>query len=222
MISKRGRGRPTKKVVERENIAQVALDIVSSQGYEALTMSRLAEKIGVSPSALYNHVGGKTDLYALVQDLVMSEIDVEPLRRALADEITATEAMSQWARSYRDVLAHHAPILPHIATMPIAQSPATAEQYSMVVAVLLCGGLDQRRAIPFLIALESFIFGSALDVNAPADIFAVPDRADDDPLKRAVASFASATEHVEGVVNPYAEEPFLRGLEALLGVMSAG
>ena len=84
MTRTRSKGRPTKTLVNRDKIAQAALTIVGEEGYEKLTMSRIARRLGVGTSALYNHVSGKDDLLALVEDAVMEQVECGPLRAVLA------------------------------------------------------------------------------------------------------------------------------------------
>ncbi|WP_206214998.1 TetR/AcrR family transcriptional regulator [Corynebacterium lizhenjunii] len=171
----RSKGRPTKALVTREKISSAALKIVGVQGYEKLTMARVAREIGVGPSALYNHVHGKDDLLALVQDAVMAQVDTAALRAALAGDLSPGAALRTWARSYRDVFALHAPLVEVIATTPISGAPATQEMYELVARVLVAAGEPQARIIPRIIALESFIYGSSYDAHAPANIFDLPD-----------------------------------------------
>ncbi|QPK80393.1 TetR/AcrR family transcriptional regulator [Corynebacterium lizhenjunii] len=161
-------------MVTREKISSAALKIVGVQGYEKLTMARVAREIGVGPSALYNHVHGKDDLLALVQDAVMAQVDTAALRAALAGELSPGTALRTWARSYRDVFALHAPLVEVIATTPISGAPATQEMYELVARVLVAAGEPQARIIPRIIALESFIYGSSYDAHAPANIFDLP------------------------------------------------
>lgn len=52
-----------------------ALAIISSQGVPALSMRGLATPLGVVPGALYRHVHSKEELYDLVLDAVLAEVD---------------------------------------------------------------------------------------------------------------------------------------------------
>ncbi|MGO2637217.1 TetR/AcrR family transcriptional regulator, partial [Corynebacterium variabile] len=68
-------GRPAKPLLNRELIADAALDLVTADGTDGLTMKSLAGRLGVSVSSLYNHIAGKADLLTSVQDAVMSRVD---------------------------------------------------------------------------------------------------------------------------------------------------
>lgn len=87
-----GRGRPG---YAREDVIRIAVDEFNTRGYEATSMGALAEKLGVSKSAIYHHVSSK------------EEILVEATNRAL-EELTAvvdeSEGMSGSARDRLELL----------------------------------------------------------------------------------------------------------------------
>lgn len=159
-------GRPRKAVLNRERITEHALELVSDDGYESFTMQRLAKSLGVSPSALYNHVDSKNDLLQWIQELVMADIDT-----SVFDEPDIKEALLQWATSYRNVFARHIPLIPVIAVLPVSDSPRTLSMYERVAEALSDYGMAESEVVPTIVALESFIFGSAMDTAAPHDIF---------------------------------------------------
>lgn len=57
-------GRPPKSESKnrRSEILAVALDLFSSQGYEATSVRQIAERVGVSDPALYSHFTGKAEI----------------------------------------------------------------------------------------------------------------------------------------------------------------
>ena len=57
-----------------ERIAAVAVEIADEEGAAAVTMRRLATKLGVAPMAAYRHVSGKDDLWALMVDRVSRQL----------------------------------------------------------------------------------------------------------------------------------------------------
>ncbi|MCK6096425.1 TetR/AcrR family transcriptional regulator [Micrococcus sp. EYE_162] len=227
----RRRGRPRHQAATREGIATAALEVARSHGYERLTMAAVARRLGVAPSALYNHVTGKADLLALLQDEVMGEVEVDGLRAAVAGEVPVREAVRDWAHSYRRVFAGHTPLIPMIATLPIAGAEQTQRMYDAVAAALGAAGVAETEVLPRIIALESFIYGSAFDVHAPAHLFEVAAAPGELPAFQAAAAAcrrdigigidgSHATDEGPAVgtlgVNPYADDPFETGLELLL------
>lgn len=91
--SKRGRiGRPP--VTSRAQILAAARQVIDRDGWEKLTIRRLAAELGVGPTTLYHHVRDREDL--LVQ--LINELADQTPRPALPEEpreriITAATAM---------------------------------------------------------------------------------------------------------------------------------
>lgn len=208
--TRRRQGRPTSAVLTRAAIGQAALRQIDAAGYAAMTMKALAADLGVAPSALYNHVRGKHDLLRLVQDALMEQVDVsafddQPLRAAVAD----------WARSYRDVFAAHPQVIQHISVLPVTDAPRTLDRYEAVASALAAGGVPPEQVVPVIVAFESFIYGSALDVGAPADIFEAGS------ADRSHPQFTAAVAAQHAATDDPAEEAFELGLGALLALVPA-
>lgn len=220
--SHRSKGRPHKALVTREKIAKAALTIVGEEGYEKLTMARIARRLNVGTSALYNHLSGKDDLLALIEDAVMEQVECSSLYAALeaTPTLSPRDALIRWATSYRDVCARHVPLVRIIALTPISGAPRTVEMYEVLARVLKLTGLPSSAIMPRIVALESFIYGSAYDVHAPEDIFDLPvdSEARAPALADARGAFSPDASMAESQDqrNPYADEPFRLGLEALL------
>jgi len=229
-------GRPAKPLLNRELIADAALDLVTADGTDGLTMKSLAGRLGVSVSSLYNHIAGKADLLTSVQDAVMSRVDASAFDSVVdgpgaAD--TLAEALRTWSRSYRQVFADYPSLVPLIATMPVSGAPATRRMYDAVSAGLLAAGVPSAQVVPVIVAFESFLYGSAMDVHAPAGIFYSRPGEQDAPSFRAVVeSFTAQVDAGEDAAstsasstsasstsaspNPYADQPFEWGLDALV------
>ncbi|AMO91122.1 bacterial regulatory s, tetR family protein [Corynebacterium simulans] len=218
----RAKGRPPKALVTRGKIAEAALKIVEESGYAKLTMARIAREVGVAPSALYNHVLNKHELLILVEDAVMAQVDASLLDAALAGEVSVRHALEVWARSYRDVFARHYPLVEVIASTPVSGAPRAVKMYEKLAEVLAFAGVESAQILPRIIMLESFIYGSAFDANAPQEIFEVPEDGDVEAphLRSARAAWQEKLSGAEikeqKAANPFAEDPFHTGLAALL------
>src|SRR5580700_2439311 len=68
---------PPRRTLSRERIVAEALAIIGTHGVEALSMRTLASRLGVVPGALYRHVRSKEQLYDLVIDGVLGEVDCQ-------------------------------------------------------------------------------------------------------------------------------------------------
>ncbi|KSU65273.1 MULTISPECIES: TetR/AcrR family transcriptional regulator [Micrococcaceae] len=205
-------GRPRKAVLTRERITANALELVSDDGYESFTMQRLAKSLGVSPSALYNHVDSKHDLMQWIQELVMTDIDV-----TIFDTTPLKDALMQWATDYRNIFARHIPLIPIIAVLPVSDSPRTLGMYERVAQALEDYGLAENEIIPTIVALESFIFGSAMDTAAPHDIFDTTNHQDLTP------HFTQAVAAQRNTQINTSDDSFQRGLSAMItGLLATG
>lgn len=208
--NRRRAGRPRSVILDHELIAKAALKLLAEGGYAAFTMSALARSLGVSPSALYNHVNSKQELMQWIQELVMAGVDSSVFATLPLDE-----ALFEWAQTYRDVFAEHAPLIPLIAVLPVSESPRTLEMYEEVAGGFVRAGHDQAAIVPAIVALESFIFGSALDATAPLDIF------DPGQYTGKLPQFEGALEAQRATGKNSADAAFLTGLRAIIAGLLA-
>ncbi|MSR97859.1 TetR/AcrR family transcriptional regulator [Arthrobacter sp. BL-252-APC-1A] len=204
--TRRSAGRPSKRVLTRENIAAAALEVITAGGYEGFTMSSLAARLQVAPSALYNHASSKAEVLRWIQDDLMAEVDV-----ACFAELPWNDAVRTWARSYRAVFARHTPLIAVIAVLQVSGAPRTLAMYEAVTEGFLRAGWKQAQIIPAIVALESFIFGSAFDAVAPEDIFDTGSLAGASPLFTAAVAAAPGRESGKA-----AEQAFEIGLDAMI------
>jgi AcrR family transcriptional regulator len=200
-------GRPPRSVLSRDRITAAALDLIAAEGYEGLTMSALARRLRVAPSALYNHAESKQEVLRWVQDHVMTMVDFS----TFADE-PWDEAVRQWAWSYREVFARHAPLIPVIAVLPVTDAAETLRMYEEVAQGFLRAGWPEDRIVPAIVALESFIYGSALDVAAPGDIFDSGTLAHQFPVFTSAVRSATDSAGAEGA----ADAAFRAGLDGMI------
>ncbi|WP_063057935.1 TetR/AcrR family transcriptional regulator [Nocardia sienata] len=70
--SMRRRGRPAR--LSREAVVAAAEQIVESEGIEALTMRRVADRLSSSPTAIYRHVRDKDEMLLALLDEVAGEL----------------------------------------------------------------------------------------------------------------------------------------------------
>jgi AcrR family transcriptional regulator len=63
--------RGPKAALTLDRLASAAITLADAHGLAGISMSRVAERVGVTPMALYRHVPGKTELVDLAFDTVM-------------------------------------------------------------------------------------------------------------------------------------------------------
>ena len=86
----------------RERVVEEALAVIAHDGAQALTMRRLAARLGVVPGALYHHVRNKQQLQDLLLDGVLAEVDLD-----LDPSLGWTEQLKVLAHRLRQVLEAH-------------------------------------------------------------------------------------------------------------------
>ncbi|HTW06583.1 MAG TPA: TetR family transcriptional regulator, partial [Acidimicrobiales bacterium] len=64
-------GRPAR--IARAQVLAAALALADEVGLESLTMAGVAERLGVTPMALYRHVANKADLLDGVVEVLLTE-----------------------------------------------------------------------------------------------------------------------------------------------------
>ncbi|TIH39880.1 TetR/AcrR family transcriptional regulator [Subtercola vilae] len=210
----RGAGRPATALLNRKRITDAAMRLIRSKGPDGLTMAGLASALGVSAAALYNHADSKNMILRWVEDRLMQMIDVSAF-----GEIDWRSATIVWARNYWRVMRDNNQFVEAIAKTPIGGAPQTIAMYEAVAAGLLAGGWPLERIVPAIIAIESFIYGSAFDAQAPESLLDPGELSADAPVfSRAVGHYRSADYNVA------AEHTFEDGLAALLTglALSAG
>jgi AcrR family transcriptional regulator len=68
-------GRPA--IINREKVAKVALEIVDTEGLDALSLERIAKEIGVRGPSLYHHFADKSEILTEVARLVLGDLDLD-------------------------------------------------------------------------------------------------------------------------------------------------
>jgi AcrR family transcriptional regulator len=144
----------------RERVVAEALAVIANDGVQALTMRRLADRLGVVPGALYHHVGNKQQLQDLVLDNVLAEVDVH-LDRSLA----WTEQLKLLAHRLRQVLEAH----PGVAGILKTRDPLGPHSLALAEAFLgplqAAGFADRQAGLAFFLLVD-YTIGFA--VNSPS------------------------------------------------------
>ncbi|WP_327146876.1 TetR/AcrR family transcriptional regulator [Nocardia sp. NBC_01327] len=92
--------RPT---VTRDDIVTAAMNIADEEGFEAVSMRRVASRLGVGPMALYTHIDSKDDLLDLIADALAGKIVLSD------DDLTEDwrESITRVARRERAMIKQH-------------------------------------------------------------------------------------------------------------------
>jgi AcrR family transcriptional regulator len=84
----------------REEILDVAVTVLEEEGPEALTMRKLADRMGIRAPSLYKHVHDKDDIVAGVQERAL--LDMGRHLSAVTGQglVALAEAYRSWARAH--------------------------------------------------------------------------------------------------------------------------
>ncbi|MCW3036736.1 MAG: putative transcriptional regulator, TetR family protein [Actinobacteria bacterium] len=156
---------PTKPRIplSRERVLRSAVAFADQGGIASLSMRKLGDALGVEAMSLYNHVANKSELLDGMVDLVFSEIDL-PLGGA-----GWKTAMRQRAVSARQALLRHRWAI-GLMESRASPGPATLRHHDAVIGSLRHAGFSIEMAAHAYSALDSYIYGFALqEASLPFD-----------------------------------------------------
>ena len=154
----------SRRALTRERVVTEALAVVNTDGAQALSMRALARRLGVVPGALYRHVRNKDQLYDLILDAVLAEVDC---RTDLA--LPWIAQVATLTHRLRAVLESHPGIAALLKTRdPV--SPASLALAEAFLAPLHAAGLSGRQAALAFRLIYDYTLGFALaDPASPAE-----------------------------------------------------
>ena len=157
---------PTRRAggLSRERIVAAAIEAADADGLAALSMGRLAERLGCGTMSLYRHVANKEELVAF---MLCAASGPPP---APADGTDWRAALTDWACGLWDVYHRHPWILAASATGPPVD-PGQLAWLDAGLATLGGTGMDERDKLGAVLAVLHFARGAAaLAIEAPADV----------------------------------------------------
>lgn len=99
------RGRPG---YDREGILAIAVDAFNEHGYDATSVGVLAERLGLSKSAIYHHFDSKVAILEVALDRAMRALE-DARDAALAEDLAAAERLEAVLRGAVRVLIDELP-----------------------------------------------------------------------------------------------------------------
>lgn len=99
------RGRPG---YDREGVLAVAVQVFNEQGYDATSVADLAQRLGLTKSALYHHFSSKEEVLAVALDTALSALETV-LDEPAATHGRALDRLRHVVRGAADVLVAHLP-----------------------------------------------------------------------------------------------------------------
>jgi AcrR family transcriptional regulator len=191
------RPRRRKAPITPAQVIDTALGVIEGEGYEALTMRRVAGALDTGPASLYAHVVNKADLDELLIARLCAELVLpEPDPAAWREQIrgVCTQMREQYLK------------YPGISRAALAMAPTDLEIVRLseaMLAILLAGGVAPQAAAWAIDALLLYVAAYCLEMSivrqrsAQDDVAWVLDR--DELLRRFTAlpveTFPHTTRH---------------------------
>lgn len=138
----------------RERIRDAALAIIDADGLAAVTMRRLAERLGVQAASLYTHFATKDEVLDAVANLIVADVDTSGFGQGWR------EGLLTWGRSYRATLLAHPGAVPLIASGSQRRETFLA-MADAVHGGLLASGWAPRRATEISGMVKYLVIGAA-------------------------------------------------------------
>lgn len=150
----------------REQIATTALAIADAEGFDAVSMRRLAAELGAGTMTLYHYVRTKDDLVALMDDAMMAELIIP------ADELPTHwhAAMTAIANRTREVLSRHVWAMTALRNAQIG--PNAMRHVDQTFTALAGTDLDVPRKFALMAVVDDFVNGNVMrmvEVRAGAE-----------------------------------------------------
>lgn len=156
--ARRGAAGERKPPITVDTIVQAAFEIVASEGYDALSMRRVASALDTGPASLYAHVVNKEDLDDLLIGQLCAGIDLpepDPATWRLQIHRVCVQLRDQYLR------------YPGISRAALAIVPTNLETLRVsegMLAILLAGGVAPQSAAWGIDALLLYINAYCLEI----------------------------------------------------------
>jgi AcrR family transcriptional regulator len=140
--------------LSRETIAATALAIADAEGFQAVSMRRVAQELNVGTMSLYYYVKTKDDLIAVMDDALMSEALLPSLpknwKRAITEIATRTHSI---------FLRHPWALVSMQSAPPGLNAMRHMEQCLEALAEI---SITAKQKLTLLAMVDDFVFGHAL------------------------------------------------------------
>lgn len=141
--------------LSRDRVLAAAVELADADGLAAVSMRRLAARLGVEAMSLYHYVRSKDELLGGILERVLSELELSP-------------AGTPWKQALRaTALSAHAVLDRHrwaatVLMAPGASSPTRSQWMEAVLASLAAADLPPGLADHAYHALDSYVVGFTL------------------------------------------------------------
>lgn len=151
-----------KQPLGRELVLSTALELVDSEGLDALTMRRLGQELGRHPMSLYRYAGNRAALLDGVTELVLDELTIFPY-----DKDWQTQ-LRRIAYDLRLLSLRRPNVVPLLVTRPLSTRLGlwplgTLRPLEQILSLLIDAGFAPEDALHVYRAYYGFLCGHILN-----------------------------------------------------------
>ncbi len=151
-----------KQPLGRELVLSTALELVDSEGLDALTMRRLGQELGRDPMSLYRYAGNRAALLDGVTELVLDELTIFP------DDKDWQTQLRRIAHDLRRLALRHPNVVPLLVTRPLStplglRPLGTLRPLEQILSLLIDAGFAPEDALHVYRAYYGFLYGHILN-----------------------------------------------------------
>jgi AcrR family transcriptional regulator len=140
----------------RADIARAAIEIADSDGFDAVSMRRVAQKLGAGTMTLYHYVRNKDELVSLMSDEIMAEVLV-PEGELASDWRTA---LTQIAHRSHDAFDRHRWIFERFGDG--RPGPNGMRHFEQSLAAVASLDIGREEVFELIGLVDDYVFGYSL------------------------------------------------------------
>lgn len=145
------------RTLSRAKVVTAAIELADRLGLEATSMRRIAEELGVTPMALYAHIGNREELIDAMVDAVIEQIDLTPSGTTWKAQVRTVILAS------RTIILRHDWATSAIESRTLA-SPVVLHYMDALMGLLRGGGLSFDLVHHAMHALSTRMWGFTREV----------------------------------------------------------
>jgi AcrR family transcriptional regulator len=152
--------RGPKQGTDLASVVRAGIELADAEGLDAVSMRRIAQRLGIGTMSLYTYVPGKGELLDLMLDTIYGEradddVPAGTTPRQRLDNL----ARAQWAFHQRH------PWTLHIATGRAVLGPNELDSYEAALSVAESFGVSARDAVAIVDVIGLYVRGVARDAS---------------------------------------------------------
>lgn len=152
----------SRRRLNREEVLRTALELVDSEGLEALSMRRLGQALDRDPMGLYRYATNRADLLDGITELVLNELAIFP------KDPDWQAQLRRIAHDLRLLALRHPNVVPLLVTRPLStplglRPLGTLRPLEQILGLLVEAGFAPNDALHVYRAYYGFLYGHILN-----------------------------------------------------------